>query len=285
MEKIKSNKQQFVAVEFELLKNLQPILEQDERGSTIYYITLQTFINRQEGHAKEGTAFPGIARMSKLTGFSRTKIWRINKVLEKHGLLTIVSGQDKGVSNTYTINELPKNLTPIKQPTQEENLSTLNDRPLITEETPLKNIPKLSFADVFTQGTEIFEKERESKVVEKIDKLLSKDITKFNTNDALRYYGAKYLLEFKANIWVNFTAKDRKQFKRLIDDYGAKDVIQLIDYAIANWVNLDYVGGYPAPAAIYGFRNTLLPESKLGQLEPSLRGQFRAVEKEDVYSW
>lgn len=257
--------------EFELLLGWQPILEAEVKGTTCLYLTLQTFVNRQPGHPKQGKAWPGISRLSQITHLSKTTVWRAQAVLVKHGFISVESGKATGVTNSVTINELPALsdvcLSAIPVPA-EEKVGDASAPPV----------------NVFGDGLQDIQDIRRDQL-EGMLRSLPEDEASWNTNDLIKYFRTVYELKYKVRPGGAVTGKERKHVKDLIDGFSSTQVRMAMDYAVENWANLSYVEGYPSIAALYGFRNTIFPEAEAGKLTANRRGQFAGVSKGDVVSW
>lgn len=255
---IKTLKGMFVPVEFELLDEWSELLENECKGTCWWYVNLQRFINRSDKNKLQGKAFPSMAELNKRCNVSIATGHKIKDILVKHNFIQYEQRNNGSRSNVYTILPIPKFV---------EDSGTKQD--IIPVQT-----------DVFFKpvgGVELdLRMDQKDKAKELINELLKKKpIESFNSNDMIRFYKLHYKSVFGIPDVTATTGRERGSMKRFIDEEGARKVYDMIVYALDNWSTIPYLVkvGYPSVNILYGYKNSLLPESQVGKIKRIHRGQ------------
>lgn len=89
-----------------------------------------------------------------------------------------------------------------------------------------------------------------------------KSPSEYNANDLCRYFSSRF--EQVAGVkYSRITGKERKLAKDLLDTYGGDACIKSIEHLLAN--HAKYIDGHPSISVLYGFRNSLFPDSAKGR--------------------
>jgi hypothetical protein len=89
-----------------------------------------------------------------------------------------------------------------------------------------------------------------------------KSPSEYNANDLCRYFSTR----FEEAIGVKYsriTGKERKLAKDLLDTYGGDACVKSIEHLLAH--HTKYIDGHPSISVLYGFRNSLFPDSAKGR--------------------
>lgn len=264
---VRSEKPQFVMAEFELLKYWSPVLEGKQKGSTLVYLQLQVGVNRQESNINIGKSWLTIKDVAERCSMSYPTVLKCIDILEEYQFVTRESRAEEGRSNLYTILDLPRahiKVPKIEPETQEED---------IKEEI------------IFSNGTDIIASKYNEQAQYDIEIIEAKE--EGNCNDLLKYFRAVYYTVYGIKTKSVDTMRDRKNFKNMIDEYGWDRSRIAIKYAITNWNDMGVtLDGYPSVTAVYGYRETIVPESINGKNKFSARGQHKHTgEYKGVVSW
>ncbi len=242
---ITNNKEQFVSAEYSLLKQWGRILNKEQDGTGWLYLVIQTFRNKDSG-----TAWPSISTLADLCGYGISKTVRILRVLEKHGLIIRIQSK-KHQSNHYEIPDLPES------PELDEEIE-------FEESTkPKKVFNEMSLDEATKNGTAILEK-KHANYVKKI--LTLKPIEKWKCTDMMKFFSAYYKQILKTPYpRATVEARDRANWKQMINTYGPENVLEAVKFGIENWRDLDYVKGWPDYRNFYKHRVEILKDSQDGK--------------------
>lgn len=271
---VRSKKMQFVAAEYELLKEWCPVLEEYCKGTTLVYLQLQTGINREESNPRFGKSWLSVATVAGRCNLTAPTVHKILSFLEEVGFLTKESGAVAGESNTYEILPLPS--------FSESRKSFKKVEDLVQEARAVKT-PKLDNGEVF--GSSLSDKflDRAKEDLELLEeKAKEKD---WNCNDIIKFFKATYCINYEGVRYKDVTTSiDRAQMKRMIDEYSWETVRDSIAYAIKNWTSLGK--GYPTIRGVYALRERIVPEAQNGVNKGVHKGQHRSSHTRDrASSW
>lgn len=258
-----TRKESFVPAEFSLLVHWSPILELEKKGTVLVYLQLQTGIVDEEGKSKIS-----VSTIAKRCNLSNPTVYECIAVLEERAFVQKYT--ESGKKNAYMILELP--VAPTESKTQ-------------TKETTIPTVEKTE-ADVaiFSVGMGGHNKRLVDDALAAIAKLYKKDI--WNAKDMGTFYRMYYVVAFDGmKPQDKIIMKELGMLKRMIEEYGWEVIQHAIMYALDNWKQMDYVNGYPSITAIYGFRQTIIPESRMGSNKKAARGQHTSSGKTGVGVW
>lgn len=88
----------------------------------------------------------------------------------------------------------------------------------------------------------------------------------FTTNDLCSIWKIKYFKEYDI-AYSSITMKERGQLKRMLEEYGKKDIIQMISHTITKD---RLINGYPSISAMYGFRRSIYPNAVKGVMNKNI---------------
>jgi len=249
---IVNNKADYFSVKYSLFNEWSKYLEFKQRGTTLYYLQLETKDSlSQKILCERCNITPSIAE-------------KIEALLIKLKFIDIKKGRD-------AINELYwKEYTILVLPEFPERLAKAHLRKEVI------SIDGKTFDEIIVK-----------KPKEQIEKLLHKKTEEsWGCNDVLEFYKQSYKIVFGDYSKGKFTMADRANMKQMLEEYGGKKVKKTIEYALKNWKDLEYVGGYPSIRAIFGFRETLVPEATLGKLKKGGGRQYSGHTKDKgVNEW
>ena len=271
---VRSKKTQFVAAEYELLKEWCPVLEEHCKGTTLVYLQLQTGINRDETNPRFGKSWLSVATVAERCNLSAPTVHKILSFLEEVGFLTKESGAITGESNQYEILPLPSFAETRKAFKKVEDL---------VQEARAVKTPKMDNGEVF--GASISDKflDRAKEDLELLEtKAKDRD---WNCNDVIKFFKATYCIHNDGVRYKDVTTSiDRAQMKRMIEEYSWETTRDAVAYAIKNWTSIGK--GYPTLRGIYAFRERIVPESQNGVNKGVHKGQHRSSHARDkASSW
>lgn len=255
---VKTLKGTFVPVETEFIMEWMGLLEKECKGITAWYIALQKYIHRGDIKGMSDKAFPSHKILAELSGMCLKTSHKAKDVLVKYGFIQYEQRMNGSKSNVYMILPIPK----------------------FVEDTGVKQDIVPVQTDVFFKPVEGIEldlrMDQKDKAKGLINELLKrKAIETFNTNDMIRFYKLHYKSIFGIPDINAVTGRERGSIKKLIDDEGARKVYDMIVYTLDNWSSIPYLVklGYPSINILYGYKNSLLPESQVGKIKRIHRGQ------------
>lgn len=263
---VRTTKRQFVPAEFDLLDDWCPFLERKQKGTTLIYLQLQRGINRQDGHPDEGKTWFSVSRLMDKINASRPTVHKCLDVLREEHFITIENRRAEGKSNLYTVHEVPP--FSYSQPRKK----------------PIKETGEEKEKEVFAVGTDFMMEQYKEKARATLEELSQK--ADWNSKDLFLFFTQAYVLFFGVRSRDKINGKDMRLLKTMIEEYGWEVVRDVIKFSIENWERLEYMNGYPTIQAIFGFRETLIPEMKRGRLKAAARGQFSSRQGgKEVVGW
>jgi len=284
---IENTKDRIIPAEESLLLDWSPILEKEAKGCVLLYLQLQR-VAYDSGSGRKAKV--GMRTLSMLCANTAPTLNRCLKVLEKYEFISTERGNNSGVSNIYSINPLPqartvsiKRYEDIKEVQQILNINPNEEY----SEKPMKTSIKIQFNENYGK---VFNDKTVSRLLEEkaqgvIDELFKKDI--WNCNEMLSYYKNYYSIAMKGlRTKEKFTNRERGEIKNWIEEYSWEIVQKTIKFTLDNWETLGYFTGYPSINALYGYRETLVPEMQRGFKKANKRGQhLSSGEKKEVGQW
>lgn len=238
---IRNDKEPFVQVEHTFIRRWGRILNKAQDGASWGYVVLQSFRNYDTK-----LAWPSYTTLAAIMGYSINKCLRIIAVLEKFGLIIKIRMPDKQ-NNFYRIPPLPD----------------LPDTPpdTVEEERPVSSrvFGEKTVSEVVMAGERRLKEGAQRRLV---SLLAGKpDTTKWNCNDFLNYFSAYYRAKFSMpDKRATVSARDRANWKHMIETYDRLKVRKAIDFAINNWENIEYLQEIPTPAAVFRYRDSLIAD-------------------------
>lgn len=170
----------------------------------------------------ESLGKPAIKEIFKKSGVTTDEGKQIIKYLEE---IRFIEKNTEGIK----INKIPRRI-----PVMQVNIDRVENKPLAENKT------------------EYVKKH----AIDSLTRLVAKEVDKWNPSDFIRYFKGRYIEKFNSPYSVT-QGKDGKLFSKLMEDYSKQDIINLIDFAIENWVGLLKKTGNPTIGSVFYFRNEL----------------------------
>ncbi len=242
---IQVTKEPFVPAEKTLIRKWGKILNTAQEGSAWGYIVLQSFRNH-----KNGLAWPSYRTLHEITGYSVPKWVRIVANLVKYGLIILVRVPDKQ-NNFYRIPPLPDLPDLPPDTVEEEEQQEPQPTPKVFNETTLDS--------AVAAGQKRLQQGAQRRLVSLVAG--NPDIAKWSCNTFLNYFSAYFrsklqLPEKRATV----VARDRANWKNMIENYAPKSVKNALEFAIDNWENIEYMHEPPTPAMVFRHRSRLISD-------------------------
>jgi hypothetical protein len=272
-------KERIIPAEESLLLDWSPILEKEAKGCILLYLQLQRAAYDEGGGKK---AKIGMKKLSMLCANTAPTLNKCINILEKYKFISIERGKKTGISNTYSINPLPqaKSVSILEYKGEEFIFEDVSEG---AKKVSIKMRSNEECGRVFNDKT--VSRLLEEKAQSVIDKLFESE--EWNCNDMLSYYKNYYSIAMKGlRTKEKFTNRERGEMKNWIEEYGWEVVQRTIKFSLDNWETLGYFNGYPSINALYGYRETLVPEMQRQIKKISKRGQHQSSgEKKEVGQW
>lgn len=279
--KVLTEKESFVAVEASYIRQWMAFLNKKAKNILGVYVTLQLYTNRQEGNVNYGKSWLSIKRLGNICDMSPPSVHKCLQVLEQYDFIR--KENRDGTSNLYTVLALPVfNVEKVEVKVEDsellDNIRDVMEKKSNTSLAAVNTAMKGQEEDVFSTGISSWNKLQRKKaltIIGEIDKKLKLSIV-----DLTKYFKHFYIVHYdglqpkKDRTSVNGKpGADAKKMRLMVDEYGTTRVKKMIKFTIENWDSFEYVNGYPNIAALYGYRETFIPESEAGQLK-NKRGQY-----------
>lgn len=235
---IRNDKEPFVQVEHTFIRRWGRILEAAQPGTSWGYIVLQSFRNYDTK-----LAWPSYATLAAIMGYEFKKCIRIISVLEKFGLIIKMKMPNKQ-NNFYRIPPLPDPPDTPPETVEEEQVT-----PRVFGERTVSEVVKAG------------ERRLQEGAQRRLASMLAAkpDPEKWNCNYFLGYFSAYYRAKFSMpDKRATVTSRDRANWKHMIETYDRGRVKAAVEFAIANWGNIEYLRGMPTPAGFFRNRDEIM---------------------------
>lgn len=238
------------------------------------------------------TMFPKIDTIAKMMGVSRYSVTGYIRSLRNKGLLStrrLEKSQVYNFENLYEDLDDLEDRRPAKQaPPKPAKVADLQkplgrdlqkppyrDRMDSSEEedspsenapsrpSPLAEAAEASLAEEKKRRVRSRKKSHDSFALSPQRSRVEKSRARYNCNDLGGFMQKLVKVKF-GHFMGQLTGKDRKQLKRLIDEYGAETMCTAAEAMITKWEEfqrLTKVQGFPNPQVLYGYRRTVVPWS------------------------
>lgn len=288
--KVITSKEGFVLIEAGLLRDWLPFLDKKATKVLYVYALLQLYTNRVSDNKLYGKSWLSIRRLGDLCNMSAPSVYNCLDVLEEFSFIT--REKREGRSTLYTVLVLPEFqeekvvgkvedgelLDGIRSVMEKKVASKKGSTPSMARVNKLKQEDK---ENAFSLGTGTYTKEARNKSLKWLREFDAK--LKLSAPDLVKYFTNYYMVQYEGmrpkvdrTIKNNKPGKNARLMAQAVEEFGSSRVKRMIQFAIDNWGKLDYVNGYPSISSIYGFRESLIPESEAGQLK-NKRGQYSGV--------
>lgn len=246
-----NTKEQFIQAEYSLLREWSPYLEKRLKGLTLLYLQIQTGVNREKGNNDYMKSFLSISTLMERCNLSRPTVVKMISILEELGFIIKESGKGKGKNNRYIIQNLP------------EYNPFLMDKILGNEK---KNQNVKVDHEIFSWGISDRQKFKIEKAKRAISKLEGMK-RKWNCNDIIKFYKESFCIAFNGLRTTEiFTNRHKANMKMMLGEYGQERVKKAIKFCLDNWIKIPYINDEVTLLKIFGYRESLVPESEAGKL-------------------
>jgi hypothetical protein len=253
------------------------LLEREQSGCLAVYVVMQYFVIRNKSNEHYKKSIFSSLKLSELCGMSRNKVLRALTVLEKYELIKNLS--KIGSKSVYKIFD-SKEFTGVPS-IKDDKIFTVPYTENFEENNTTEEVIEHNYDEDVSMKTDT-EIEKEVEIVD--------DIT---SNHLIDYFKELYKTNFDLPYREKDPKKDRTSFKILKEDFGAKKSLKIIEYSIKNWLDFEFVDGYPTIGGICGFSKRIAPDAlSIGtntkQVKDVERGEYVSTGKtktKGIHEW